>query len=267
MSDLLEETLLGQLLLVALEDLGVQAGALGVKALLHAFSCELERVEGPIEGFRQLRRPLGQILSDILVLLRLEARWAPRGVPMQQALHEVHARQWCIRESRRDARLLPWPADLFQEAGGGRISGDPSDVLRSRATADVAYPLDHFEVVTAREQRLPAVYFRDDAPHRPKVYCRRVARRQQHHLWGPVPARDDILRQLRFTGEGAALGFRHVSPCEAKITDHHVTIGIDENVGGLQVSVRDTGSVEVGKPAENLACDGPDVAVLVLQLP
>jgi hypothetical protein len=62
-----------------------------------------------------------------------------------------------------------------------------------------------FDVVFSREQRLPAVQLRENAPHTPHVDFMVILGARAHDLRCPVPARDDVFGELViFLQRGAA---------------------------------------------------------------
>lgn len=79
--------------------------------------------------------------------------------------------------------------------------------------------------------------FRQDAPDRPHIDGRRVGIAGEQQLGRPIPARDDVLGH-----KGRGLG---AGPGQAKVANFEVAGGVEEEVGGLEVAVKDVGRVDV----------------------
>ena len=99
------------------------------------------------------------------------------------------------------------------------------------------------DVVFAREQRLSAQKLGKNAAHRPHVDCGRVLLAGEEQLGGAVPPGDHVLGHEPLFGPGSS---------QPEVADLEVAAGVEEEVGGLEVAVKDVGGVHVLETTEEL---------------
>ena len=126
--------------------------------------------------------------------------------------------------------------------GGEEYGSDPEVEEGLRRDADDS-------LVLAREERPARDHFRQDAADRPHVEGLVVHAERQHDLGRAVPARRDVFRHETLGALGGDDGLARAR--EPKVAHFEVAIGVEQQVGGLQVAVDDWG----GRPsAEGEGC-------------
>lgn len=84
-----------------------------------------------------------------------------------------------------------------------------------------------------------------------------VALEAQHNLGRSVPSCSDVFGHV----SGILLGVDGEASRQAEIADLELAIGINEQVSGLQISMKDVGGVDVFETAQNLVNEGLEVSV------
>lgn len=101
------------------------------------------------------------------------------------------------------------------------------------------------------KNRLPQKHFSQHTPEAPDVDFLPVAVGAEEHLGCPVPPRGDVLSEdellVRAMGEER--------PDEAKVTELNLAVLAEEDVGRLEVAVKEVGGVEVVDCVHNLEED------------
>ena len=90
------------------------------------------------------------------------------------------------------------------------------------------------DVVLSREERLALEHLSEDAASTPDVHLHIVLLPCEHDLGRSIVSGGDIAGHLRVLDTG-----------EAEIANLQIAVLVDENVGGLEVTVDDTGGVDV----------------------
>lgn len=101
--------------------------------------------------------------------------------------------------------------------------------------------------ILAREKRLSAEHFSQDASNRPHVDGLGVLLEGQHDFWRSVPTSGDV-----FGHETRVVLLRSGRSSETEIANLQVTVGVEKQVGGLQVTVKDVGGVHGFEGTEGL---------------
>lgn len=119
-------------------------------------------------------------------------------------------------------------------------------------------------VVASLEDRLPSEQLRQDASNTPHIDSRAVVCKAQHDLGGAVPSGRDVLGHEALV-RGAFLLRRtaggRVSPRKSEVADLELAVGVDKEVSGLEIAVKDVGGVDVLQAAEGLVDEGLEVGV------
>lgn len=84
-----------------------------------------------------------------------------------------------------------------------------------------------------------------------------IALEAQHDLGSTVPTGSDIFCHVT----GVLLGINREASCETKVANLELTIGVDEQISWLQISVEDVGRVNIFKTAENLVNEGLEMGI------
>ena len=134
----------------------------------------------------------------------------------------------------RDLGLLLQRLDVLQRL----LVRDELHVVLARRAQHSEYEVHLLDVVVAGEERLAAVQLGQYAAHAPHVYLVVVLLAAAHHLGRAVPARHDVLGEL-------VVGLFFGAAGEAEVADLEVAVGVEEEVGRLQVAVDDVGGVDV----------------------
>mmetsp|Transcript_53348 Transcript_53348/g.108529 ORF Transcript_53348/g.108529 Transcript_53348/m.108529 type:complete len:356 (+) Transcript_53348:57-1124(+) len=121
-------------------------------------------------------------------------------------------------------------------------------VLGRRATGDLQDAVELVHGGHAREDGLPHQHLAQDAAQGPHVDTLVVARGAQQDLRCTVPTRGDVVRQ-HGAASGGRLGQR---TAQAEVTQLHVAVGVEEQVGGLDVPVEQLCSVHVVQRLQQL---------------
>jgi len=90
------------------------------------------------------------------------------------------------------------------------------------------------DVVLSREQRLALEHLSEDASCTPDIHLDIVLLPCEHDFWRSVVSGRDISRHLGVLYTG-----------ETEVADLKITVLVDENVAGLQVTMYDTSGVDV----------------------
>lgn len=86
----------------------------------------------------------------------------------------------------------------------------------------------------------------------------------QHDLGCTVPTSSYILGHKTLIGGAASVGVAAtgtVTASKTEITDLELTIGVDEKVTGLEVTMKNIGGMDVLEAAESLVDEGLEVGV------
>jgi len=103
----------------------------------------------------------------------------------------------------------------------------------------------------AGEDGLPVDHLPQDAAHGPHVDAGAVLGGAEKDLGGAVPAGGDVVGQ-----HGAARGFHAGDgPAEPEVADADVAVGVEQQVGGLDVAVEQAGGVHEEEGAQELVDD------------
>lgn len=103
-------------------------------------------------------------------------------------------------------------------------------------------------MVAAAEQRPAGEHLGEDAAHSPEVDGVGVLAAAEEDLWGAVPPSGHVLRQGRVVADSTL----RVRAREPKVRDAHFAVGVDEEVGGLEIPVNDAGGVNVLETPQQL---------------
>lgn len=98
-------------------------------------------------------------------------------------------------------------------------------------------------MIISRKQRFSIHELHKNATNRPHIYGGRVVRRVQQYLWCPIPSRDNIFRHKLILGGRSS---------ETKVTNLKITISIQQEVAGFQISMNDIGRMYVLQSSKNL---------------
>lgn len=102
-------------------------------------------------------------------------------------------------------------------------------------------------VILAWEERLPTKHLRKDATHTPNVNSFGVFLEGKHNLGGAIPPSRNVLRHearvVFYTGSAAS---------KTKVANLEITVGIEEEIGGFQVAMKNIGAVHGLEGAEGL---------------
>lgn len=90
--------------------------------------------------------------------------------------------------------------------------------------------------ILAREQRLAAQHLGQNAAHTPHINGLGVFLERQHDLRGTVPASSHIFRH-----EARVVVGRGGRASKTEIAHLQIAVGIEQEVGGLQITVQDVG--------------------------
>jgi len=99
-------------------------------------------------------------------------------------------------------------------------------------------------------------------PHNTFHDTAHIISKTQHDLRGPVPPRCDILCHealITSSFRGATAG--SITPCETKIADFELTVGVDEEISRFEITVKDVRRVYVLETAKSLVEEGLEVGV------
>lgn len=97
----------------------------------------------------------------------------------------------------------------------------------------------------------------ENAADRPHVDSLGVALEAQHNFWCTVPPRSHVFRHV----SSVLLGVNGETTRETEIANLELAVGVDEEVTGLQVAVKDIGGVDVLETAEDLVDERLEVCV------
>ena len=169
-------------------------------------------------------------------------------IKRQRLRQEIDRHRGGVREERRKRSLLPERerADVVP-ASPGR---DRVELVERGRAEDVEDERELMVVVPAGEKGFPREHLGQDAADAPDVdrFC--VLLEGEHDLGRAVPPRRDVF------GHEACLGprrFRRLHrPGEAEVAHFEVAVGVEEEVGGLEVAVDDVGAVEGLEGAQGL---------------
>ena len=101
--------------------------------------------------------------------------------------------------------------------------------------------------IFAGEERSPTEHFRENTPNTPNINCLCILLKSEHNFRRPIPPRRHIL------GHKPGIILRGIStPCQSKVTDFEIAVGIEQQVGGFQVTVEDVGRMHCLEGAEGL---------------
>ena len=122
------------------------------------------------------------------------------------------------------------------------LGGETTDILARNGVNHVVWGSPEefrddgelVDVVLAREERLAFKHLGEDAAGAPDVDLDVILLPGEHDLGGTVVPRGDVAGHLRILNSG-----------EAKVTNLQVTVLIDQDVAGFQVSVDDASGVDV----------------------
>ena len=101
-----------------------------------------------------------------------------------------------------------------------------------------------------REYAAYLMEYPEDAAGGPDVDADRVTGGSEQDLWSSVPAGGDVVGQ--HGGGASGVGDR---PAETEVAHFDVAVGVEEDVGGLDVSVEELGRVKVLESLEQLPGD------------
>ena len=101
--------------------------------------------------------------------------------------------------------------------------------------------------IFAGEERSPTEHFRENTPDTPNINRLCILLKSEHNFRRPIPPRRHIFSHkpgIILRGIGA--------PCQSKVTDFEIAVGIEQQVGGFQVTVEDVGRMHCLESAEGL---------------
>lgn len=84
-----------------------------------------------------------------------------------------------------------------------------------------------------------------------------VALEREHNLWSTVPSCSYVFRHV----PSILLGVDRETSREAEVANLQLAVGVDEQVSGLQVTVKDISRVDIFQSAQNLVDKGLEVGV------
>lgn len=79
----------------------------------------------------------------------------------------------------------------------------------------------------------------------------------QHDLWSTIPPSGNILGHV----PSILLRIRRESSCKTEVADFEFTIGINEQIPWLQISMQDICRMDVFQPTQDLIDEGLEVSV------
>jgi len=112
-----------------------------------------------------------------------------------------------------------------------------------------------FVLALSGQQRLARIELSQDTPDRPDIDGARVLLLREDDFGGAVPARGDVVGELRRRGHEVG----DVGAGEAEIADFQVAVAVNQQVARFQVPVQDTCGVQVLQAAEDLIGEESDV--------
>ena len=81
-----------------------------------------------------------------------------------------------------------------------------------------------------------------------------VVSKTQHDLWRSIPPSSNVFSHETLVGTSLGVGPspRRVSSCETEVADLELTVGVDQEVTRLEVTMNDVGGVNVLETAKGL---------------
>lgn len=235
----------------------------------------IDDLEGEVEGGGAVGLVRG-VVPDVQVgVLEGFLDGDTRGrVEGQHAVQQVEGVRVGLREECLEGDLghEGQVAHIFLCAGGS----DACQGLLVGSTQEVENLVQLVDVVAALEEGAAAEKLGENAANGPDVNCRcgvsgvsvvanfvalltsfGVALEAQHDLGRTVPTCCDILGHI----SGVFLRVNGETTGQAEVTDLQLTVGIDKQVTGLQVTVQNVGRVDVLETAEDLVDKGLEVGI------
>lgn len=118
------------------------------------------------------------------------------------------------------------------------LASDGLDDLVRRGSQQLRDDRELIDVIFPGEQRFPLQHLREYASCAPDVYLHVVLLPRKHDFGCTVIPRRDISRHLRI-----------LYACQAEIADLQIAVLVDQNIAGLQVTVHDSGRMDIFEPA------------------
>mmetsp|Transcript_27717 Transcript_27717/g.73215 ORF Transcript_27717/g.73215 Transcript_27717/m.73215 type:complete len:454 (+) Transcript_27717:27-1388(+) len=195
----------------------------------------------------------------VLRVVELHAVRMPHGVlrrdPLGRVEHhaEAHEVQGLHAGAREHLVQGPRPAHRQRLEHRGRERRlDRLHVLRGGSPGDLHDAVQLVHGGGSWEDRLPRDELSHDTAHAPDVDALRIRGGAEEDLRGAVPARCDIVSQHRVLRIVVHL---HDAPCQAKVADLHLAVGVQQDVRGLDVTVEHLPGVHVLQRLEQLVDD------------
>jgi len=172
------------------------------------------------------------------------------GVEGHHLLHEVQTLLAALALEFLEPRLGALVHAL--EEGGGQRGVDALNVLRGGLSDHFDHLLHLVECGGTGEERFTHNQFTQDAAAAPHVHCFRVHCAPQQDLRCPLPARSNLVRE---NGSLVVVVFLRNRPCEPKVCQLQVTLRVQQQIGGFEVSVDEFTCVEVLECLQQLLND------------
>lgn len=158
----------------------------------------------------------------------------------------LHGRAINVQRAFSPTRLSgapPAPLRHLPDVVPRGLARQEVQILVARHAHHLADERQLVDGVTSGEDGPSTQHLGEDAPHRPEVDPEVVAARPEKQLGRPVPPGHDVVAHEGVLVEG---------PGEAKVADLQAAVGVDEEVGRVQVAMHDVGGVRVGQAGEEL---------------
>mmetsp|Transcript_2163 Transcript_2163/g.3518 ORF Transcript_2163/g.3518 Transcript_2163/m.3518 type:complete len:303 (-) Transcript_2163:724-1632(-) len=169
------------------------------------------------------------------------------GVEGHQALQQGQGSRRRIRKlERKGARGLLRKGG---QEGTGLWVADALNCVLSGCPQQVCHELELANRIAPREQRLAQQHLTKDAANAPDINSLAVpAIEATTQLGGTVPAGGHIISPV----DRGHVVFRQEGPCEPKVTDLQLAVGVGQDVLGLQVTVQHTRCMNEVESAQQL---------------
>jgi len=114
--------------------------------------------------------------------------------------------------------------------------------------------IELINVIPALEDRFPEKELREDASNRPNINGGGVVGETQHDLWRSIPPGSNVFGHETLVRASLGVGTspRRISSCETEVADFELTVGINQEVTRLEVTMDDVSGMNVLETTEGL---------------
>lgn len=182
------------------------------------------------------------------------------GIEAKHLGQEIGGKGICIGEEggERDSRFDREGSNVVLSTRGSNTA----QCVFGRRAQIMEDLVELINVVPALEDRFSTKKLCKNTANGPDIYSRSIVAEAQHDFGSSVPTSCNIFSHealVSSCARGAAICT--VATSKAKVTNLEIAVGIDKQISGLEITMKDVGGVDVLQTTEGLIKEGLEVSI------